>query len=86
MAKTLSENAQKVLGYVQDHKGEDITYTDIADALDLAPRSVTGVLTALQKKGFILRQASDDDAKVKYIRLTDEGAAIDPAAELPETE
>ena len=82
MAK-LSDNAQRVLTFLQEHNGEDMTHKDIAEALDISPRSVTGTVTGLQKKGFAER-VETDDPKVKYIRATDAGLDLDVTADLAE--
>jgi DNA-binding MarR family transcriptional regulator len=84
MAKKLSENAQTVLTFLQDHNGEDFTYKDIAEAIQLSPRSVTGTITGLQKKGLVERIPTEDDPKVKYIKATAEGLSIDVTADLAE--
>lgn len=83
MAKTLSENAQTILTFLQNHEGEDLTHKDIAEALDISPRSVTGTVTGLQKKGFVER-VETDDPKVKYIKATATGLELDVTAELAE--
>jgi len=83
MAKTLSENAQTVLTFLQEHDGEELTHKDIAEAVNLSPRSVTGTVTGLQKKGFAER-VETDDPKVKYIKATPAGLALDVTAELAE--
>lgn len=81
MAK-LSENAQIVLTYLKEHDGQDITHLDMAEALNLAPRSVTGTVTGLQKKGFAER-VEVEGSKTKLIRATDAGLAFDVNDDLP---
>lgn len=84
MAKQFSESAQAVLNFLKERIGENITSQEIANALGLAQRSVTGVLTGLQRKGFIVREEDiQDNKKVKYIRLTSEGMSVDPNMEKP---
>ena len=41
-----SEKALKIKEYVQAHEDENITYTDIAEALGLGSKSVNATLTA----------------------------------------
>lgn len=81
MAK-LSDNAKAVLTYLKEHDGEDFTHKDIAEDLGIAPRSVTGTVTGLVKRGFAVR-VETDDPKVKYIHATDEGLAFDVDSDLP---
>lgn len=76
-----SEKAQAVLTFLQGNDG-DFTSKDIAAALDIEPRSITGVLNGLQRKGLLVREVIEGE-KDKLIRLTAEGAAADPNAEKP---
>lgn len=81
MAKLFSEKAQAVLTYLQGNDG-DFTSKDLAATLDIEPRSITGVLNGLQRKGLIVREVVEGE-KDKLIRLTAEGLAADPDAEKP---
>ena len=45
--RKLTEKSRVVLGYVQEHDGENFVAADIAEALGLEKRSVEGVLTSL---------------------------------------
>lgn len=76
-----SEKAQAVLTFLQSNGG-DFTSKDIAAALDIEPRSITGVLNGLQRKGLLVREVVEGQ-KDKLVRLTPEGAAADPDAEKP---
>lgn len=83
----MKENTKAIFNYVKDNEGKDFTYTDIADALGIPARSVTGSLTALSKKGYIVRESAKVEAAdgstvdVKFIRITDAGKVCDPDAE-----
>ena len=80
----MKEKTRKIFDYLKDHDGEDITAADVAEALDLEVRSVNGSFTSFQKKGWGIREEAEielDDKthkKVKFLRLTDEGRAVDP--------
>ncbi len=50
--------------------------TDLGDRLLIRPPSVTGVVRRLQSEGYIKIGASDDDARVKRVRLTPKGRAL----------
>lgn len=82
----MKEKTRKIFDYLKDHDGEDITAADVAEALDLEVRSVNGSFTSFQKKGWGIREEAEielDDKthkKVKFLRLTDEGRAVDPDA------
>ena len=86
MAK-LSENSLIVLNYVKANEGNDITASDIAEGTGLSVRSVNGIVTsAFQRKGLMERVEAEVELEdgthktVKFIKLTDEGKAFDPAA------
>ena len=78
----LKENSRIVFDYAMAHDGEDFTAADIAAATGLDIRVVNGCVTsAFQKKGLMVREeVAVTGGKVKYIRLTDEGRALDPDA------
>lgn len=85
---SMKENTRKVYDYLKENNGEDLTSADVAEALELAKRQVDGIFTsALQRKGLGYREEVEktlDDGthkKVKYLRLTDEGLALDPDAQ-----
>ena len=80
MAAMFSDKAKATLEYLQAHNGEDLTSKDIAAALDIEPRSITGVLNGLQRKGLVERVVVEDQ-KDKLIKLTVEGMGADPNAE-----
>lgn len=86
MAAMFSENAQRVLEFLQANPSADVTANDIAEALGMAPKSVNGTVTGLQKKGLTVREEQDEkvDGKiVKFIKLTPAGLDADPQAEKP---
>lgn len=80
----MKENTRKVLDYLREHNGEDLTSADVAEALGLEKRSVDGSFTSFQKKGWGIREESEiptDDgkhSKIKYLRLTETGMTVDP--------
>lgn len=83
----LKENSLKVYEYVKANMGSDFTAKDIAAALDLTASQVNGIITsAFQRKGLMFREEAEitlDDGshdKVKFIRMSPEGAAFDPYA------
>ena len=50
---TLSENAQKVLDYLNKNEADKFFGAEIAEGTFLPPRSVTGTLNGLFNKGLI---------------------------------
>lgn len=84
----MKENSKKVLEYLKEVNGENVTAADIADACGLTTKQVNGIVTAaLQRKGYAERipaeiQLEDGTHKaVKFIKLTDTGVALDPDAD-----
>lgn len=77
----LSENSIKVLNYLKEVHGTNVTSADVAEALDLGKSTVNGVFTALQKKGYGVRVDATvpGTAEISALSVTDEGVACDRA-------
>ena len=81
----MKENTKKVITYLQGLGANDnVTATDVAEALDLEVRSVNGIFTsAIQRKSYGFREEAEIEledgshAKVKFLRLTDAGKKLD---------
>lgn len=87
MAKAVSEKSLVVLDYLKEHKGENLTAADIAEALGMEKKSVDGIVTSgLQRKGYAERipaeiELEDGSHKpVKFIQATEAGLAYDDEA------
>ena len=84
----MKENSKKVLNYLKEVAGENVTAADVAEALGLEKRSVDGIFTsAIQRKGLGVRTPAEielDDGThkaVKFLSLTAEGMNFDPDAD-----
>lgn len=84
----MKENSVKVLNYLKEVNGQQVTAADVAEALGLEKRSVDGIFTsAIQRKGLGIRTPAEielDDGthkSVKFLSLTSEGMNFDPTAE-----
>lgn len=82
----MKENTRKVLDYLKDSQGSDVTAAMVAQELGLEKRSVDGSFTSFVKKGLGVREEAqvlegDKYVNVKYLRLTPAGLAFDPDAE-----
>ena len=82
----MSENSKKVLNYMKEINGADVTAADVA-ALGLEKRQIDGIFTsAIQRKGYGVRVPAEialEDGThkpVKFLKLTDAGMAFDPDA------
>ena len=52
----MSENSKKVLNYMKEINGADVTAADVAAALGLEKRQIDGIFTsAIQRKGYGVR-------------------------------
>lgn len=85
----MKENSKKVLNYLKEIAGADVTAADVAETLGLEKRQVDGIFTsALARKGLGVRVPAEielDDGThkaVKFLKLTDAGIAFDPDAEV----
>ena len=84
----MKENSKKVLNYLKEINGENVTAADVADALGLGKRQVDGIFTsAIQKKSLGIRVPAEVELEdgshkqVKFLQLTEAGMAFDPDAE-----
>ena len=68
----LSISEMHMLESIGKH-GSAVTASDIAQDLDITPPSVTAMLKRLEKKGFIIKERSDADARRVQVVLTQEG-------------
>ncbi len=60
----------KLLMYISN-RGEDTYQRDVEKHFEIRRSSVTGALQLLEKKGFIRREAVENDARLKRLVLTD---------------
>ena len=84
----MKENSKKVLNYLKEVNGENVTAADVAAALGLEKRSVDGIFTsAIQRKALGIRVPAEVELEdgthkqVKFLQLTDAGMNFDPDAE-----
>lgn len=88
MTKKLSENGALVLNFLRENDGELMTAIDIADALDLSPKQVNGIVT----RGFkstspdealavrVEKTVEDENGKpkiLKFIQITELGRTVE---------
>ncbi len=84
----MKENSRKVLNYLKENVGQDMTAADVAEALGLEKRQVDGIFTmSFQRKNLGAREEAEvtmedgSHKKVKYLRLNEDGLNLDPDAE-----
>ena len=84
----MKENSKKVLNYLKEINGENVTAADVAETLGLEKRQVDGIFTsAIQRKGLGIRTPAEVELEdgthkaVKFLSLTEAGMAFDPDAD-----
>ena len=84
----MKENSKKVLNYLKEVNGANVTAADVAAELGLEKRSVDGIFTsAIQRKGLGVRVPAEIELEdgthkpVKFLVLTPQGMSFDPDAE-----
>lgn len=83
----MKENSKRVLNYLKEVNGQQVTAADVAEALGLEKRQVDGIFTsAIQRKGLGVRTPAEIEVEdgshkaVKFLSLTAEGMSFDPDA------
>ena len=83
----MKENSKKVLNYLKEINGAQVTAADVAEALGLEKRQVDGIFTsAIQRKGLGVRTPAEIELEhgthkaVKFLSLTADGMSFDPDA------
>lgn len=83
----MKENSKKVLNYLKEINGEQVTAADVAEALGLEKRQVDGIFTsAIQRKDLGVRTPAEIELEdgthkqVKFLSLTEAGMNFDPDA------
>ncbi|MFD1675361.1 MarR family winged helix-turn-helix transcriptional regulator [Alicyclobacillus fodiniaquatilis] len=58
------------------HKTKNCTMGDLAKKFGVSPSTVSQMADRLEKAGLVYRVSSDEDARVKVVRLTDSGRSL----------
>ncbi|WP_279671408.1 MarR family winged helix-turn-helix transcriptional regulator [Flexivirga meconopsidis] len=73
----LSPSQSRALGVVSRHGADQgLRLSTVAEHLDIAPRSATEVIDALEERGLVHRTPDPADRRAVLISLTDEGHAL----------
>lgn len=73
-AMGLTESRAHLL-YVLQASGP-CTQRSLAEALGVAPRTITGLVDALVETGFVSREPHPTDRRARFVTLTDHGAEV----------
>ena len=52
---------------------QEVKMGQLAQMLDLTPRAITGLVTGLEKKNFVNRTKDENDARITWLSLTEDG-------------
>lgn len=64
-----------IIRYLYENRGKDIFQKDIEKQFSIGRSSVTGIIQLMEKKGYIMRESVEHDARLKKVTLTEKGAA-----------
>ena len=65
-----------IMGYLYHNQGREIYQKTIESDFNIRRSTVTTILQLMEKKGYIIREAVEGDARLKRIILTELGAEI----------
>jgi len=69
----LTLNGYEVLLHLAHSPGRRLRRVDLAESVLLTPSGITRLLDGLERAGYVSRSTSEQDARVSYAVLTDEG-------------
>ena len=69
---------QQYLDVIQslERKGIQVKVSDLSDAMELPRPGVTRTVKEMEEKGYLQKIASEEDGRVTYISITDEGRKL----------
>lgn len=76
MEVDLTKSQEEILRFLHFHRHESIIQKDIENFFHISNPTVTGLLNRLESKGFITRELSKEDKRVRTIKLTTNGKAV----------
>jgi len=74
--ESVTGNNGWIIGYLAGHSKQDIYQKDIEDHFTIARSTASRVLSLMEKKGLIRRQAVEQDARLKKIVLTEKAMKL----------
>ncbi len=60
-----------IIAYLAANEGKDIYQKDIEKQFKIGKSSLAGTLKSMEEKGYILRQAGEEDSRLKKVCITD---------------
>ncbi len=65
-----------VLGYLAEHKNQDVFQRDLETEFEVRRSTMTGILQTMEKNGWILRVSVNYDARLKKLLMTEKAKQI----------
>ncbi len=65
-----------IIGFIYENSSREIFQKDIEAEFSIAKSTVTGLLKLMEKKGYILRESVERDARLKKLVLTQKGREL----------
>lgn len=65
----------KVLWYLHKREKEDVTLRDIEKFFDCSHATVSGIVSRLEEKGYVVLETSESDRRAKNVRITEKEKA-----------
>lgn len=62
-----------IIGFLYDERDREVFQKDIEAKYSIARSTATGILQLMEKKGYIVRQTVEKDARMKRLVLTEKG-------------
>lgn len=72
----LTKSQEDILRFLLIHENESIIQKDIENFYHISNPTVTGLLNRLEAKGFIIRELSQEDKRVRTIKITEKAKAV----------
>jgi MarR family transcriptional regulator, repressor for mepA len=72
----LTRSQSFTLAYLDENRDRGVIARELAEMSGTTPASVTSLLQGLEERGYITREPSPTDSRVKLIRATAEGSRI----------
>lgn len=63
-----------IIGYLYQQRDREMFQKDIEAKFSIARSTATGILQLMEKKGYIVRQTIESDARMKRLVLTEKGS------------
>lgn len=65
-----------IMGYLYEHRDQDVFQRDIQEQFSIRRSTVTGILQLMEKNGLVTRSSVEQDARLKKLELTQKGIEL----------